>query len=653
MSGGLHIDFGIMSRTLAKTRSTPSRPPQPPQPPLRLVRLGPAGVVLERRADGVMLMRSPHALRPYPEKLTERLAHWAEAAPTRIFIAQRGGAGAWRTLTYAQTFAAVRAIATALLKRDLSADRPIAILSGNDIEHALLGLAAMHVGIPYAPISVPYSLQSHDFKKLKTIIDILTPGLVFAADGTAFARAIAATVPADVEVTVAANVAGGRPTTAFAELSGVQATAAVEAAHAKVDRDTVAKILFTSGSTGQPKGVINSQRMLCANQAMIRAGLAFVADEPPIIVDWLPWNHTFGSNHDFGLVLDNGGSHYIDEGKPTPGAIEATVRNLRDVAPTIYFNVPKGFEMLLPYLSADRALRETFFSRLKVMFYAGAGLSQHVLDALQRLAVETTGERILVMSSLGSTETAPAALACNWLSERAGNIGLPLPGVELKLVPREGKLEARLKGVNVTPGYWRAPALTVAAFDEEGYYKLGDALKFADPADPAKGLIFDGRIAEDFKLATGTWVSVGPLRTALIAHCAPLVRDVVLAGPDRDEIAALLIPDLDACRKLAPGLAAAVPAATLLADARVRNAFARLFEPLAEPGRGTSTRIRRVVLLAEPPSLDVGEITDKGSINQRAVLAHRASLVEALYADPPPSNVIVAGGTATPAARTG
>jgi feruloyl-CoA synthase len=616
--------------------------------PLRPVRLGPADVLVERRNDGAILMRSPLPLPPFAEKLTARLVHWAKAAPDRVFLAQRDAAGAWRTLTYAQALAAVRAIAAALLARDLSAERPIAILSGNDIEHALIGLAAMHVGIPYAPISVPYSLLSQDFKKLKAIIDILTPGLVFAASGTTFARAIEAAVPSNVEVVVAANPPGDRRATPFSALSMTRATSAVDAAHAKVGPHTIAKILFTSGSTGQPKGVINTQLMLCANQAMIRSGFKFLADEPPVVVDWLPWNHTFGANHNFGLVLDNGGSLYIDEGRPLPGAIAATVRNLRDIAPTIYFNVPKGFEMLLPHFMADQALREKFFSRLKVLFYAGASLSQHVLDALQRIAVQTTGERIIFLSSLGSTETAPLALACTWECERAGNIGLPCPGVELKLVPRDEKdeknekLEARLKGVNIMPGYWRAPTLTAEAFDEEGFYKIGDALKFADAADPAKGLLFDGRLAEDFKLATGTWVSVGPLRAAFIAHCAPLVRDVVLAGADRDEVAALVFPDLDACRKLAPDLAPDVPAAQLLADARVRREFARLVDAAAAAASGASSRIVRAILLAEPPSLDIGEMTDKGSINQRAVLVHRAALVEELYADPPPPLAIVA-----------
>ena len=621
-----------------------------PNSPQRPVKLGAADVAVERRGDGAVLMRSPRPLPPFARTLTERLVYWAEAAPDRGFLAQRDASGAWRTLTYAQTLARVRAIAAALLRRDLSAERPVAILSGNDVEHALIGLAAMHVGIPYAPISVPYSLLSQDFKKLATIVEALSPGLVFAADGSAYSRALNAAVPPGVEIAVTANPPGDRPATPFAALCAVQPTQAVEAAHACVGPDTIAKILFTSGSTGQPKGVINTQLMLCANQAMIRCGFAFLAEEPPVVVDWLPWNHTFGSNHNFGLVLDNGGSLYIDEGKPLPGGIEATVRNLREVAPTIYFNVPKGYEMLLPHLRSDRALREKFFSRLKVLFYAGASLSQHVLEALGELAAGTTGERIVFLSSLGSTETAPAALACTWESEHAGNVGLPLPGVELKLVPAGKKLEARLKGFNITPGYWRAPALNAAAFDEEGFYKIGDALKFADAADPAKGLLFDGRLAEDFKLATGTWVSVGPLRAAFIAHCAPLVRDVVLAGAERDEVTALIFPDLDACRRLAPDCPPNAPAAQLLADVRVRREFARILAALAEPGRGTSSRIVRAVLLAEPPSLDVGEMTDKGSINQRAVLAHRAALVEELYVDPPPPHVIVARAAAPIAA---
>ena len=325
--------------------------------------------------------------------------------------------------------------------------------------------------------------------------------------------------------------------------------------------DTIAKFLFTSGSTGTPKAVINTHRMLCSNQAMLAAGFAFVADEPPVVVDWLPWSHTFGSNHNFNMVLTYGGSLYIDDGNPTPPGVPKTARNLREIAPTIYFNVPKGYEALLPHFRADDTLRRNFFSRLKVLFYAGAGLNQTTWDELTQLAIETTGERIIFLSSLGSTETAPLALACSWDFDRPGNIGLPAPGVELKLVPNEGKLEARLRGPHITPGYWRQDHLTAEAFDEEGFYKFGDALKFVDPDDPGKGLLFDGRIAEDFKLSTGTWVSVGPLRARFIDHFAPYVRDVVFAGADRDDIAVLVFPDIEACRKFAGLAADAAPGA--------------------------------------------------------------------------------------------
>jgi feruloyl-CoA synthase len=606
--------------------------------PLRPVRLGPADVLLDRKADGTLYLRSPHPLGPYPDKLTQRLEHWAEAAPDRIFLAQRAADGSWRTLSYAQALERVRAAAQALLGRNLSAERPIAILSGNDLEHAVLGLAAMMIGVPYAPISVPYSLMSADFGKLKSIMETLTPGLVFAASGKTFARAIAATVPASVEIVVTADPSE-RPATLFAELLAAKPTGAVDRAHAEVGPDTIAKFLFTSGSTGNPKGVINTQRMLCANQAMIRSTLAFVADEPPVLVDWPPWNHTFGGNHDFGMVLHNGGSFYIDEGKPLPGAIEATVRNLREIAPTIHLNVPKGFEMLLPYLRADAGLRQNFFSRMKVLFYAGAGLAQHVWDELQSMAVATTGERILFLSSLGSTETAPAALARTWESTLPGNIGVPMRGVELKLVPSGGKLEARYKGPNITPGYWRRPDLTQDAFDDEGFYKMGDALRFEDANDPGKGLVFDGRLAEDFKLASGTWVSTGALRGQFIDHCAPLVRDAVIAGLNRDDIAALVFPDIEACRKLA-GIAADAPPGAVLADAGVCEEFKKRLNALARQSAGGSTRICRIVLMAEPPSLDAGEATDKGSINQRAVLTRRAAVVEELYADKPSANVI-------------
>jgi feruloyl-CoA synthase len=612
--------------------------------PLRAVRLGQFDAVLEREPNGVIHIRTAQVLPPYHATLSEPLEHWAKAAPDRVFLAQRDASGAWRTLSYAQVLAQTRRIGAALLRRGLSPERPIAIISGNDIEHALLALAAMGVGIPYAPISAAYSLLSSDFGKLRAIVELLTPGLVFANDGGAFARAIAAALPGDAELVVTRNPLSGRKATLFEDLVGAEDDAGVAAAQRQVTPDTIAKFLFTSGSTGNPKGVINTHRMLCSNQAMIGAGFAFVADEPPVVVDWLPWSHTFGSNHNFNLVLVNGGSLYIDDGNPTPPGVPKTARNLREIAPTIYFNVPKGYEVLVPHFRADEALRKNFFSRLKVLFYAGAGLNQTTWDDLTQLAVETTGERIIFLSSLGSTETSPLALACTFDFDRPGNIGLPAPGVELKLVPNEGKLEARLRGPHITPGYWRQAQLTREAFDAEGFYKIGDALKFADPADPGKGFLFDGRIAEDYKLSTGTWVSVGPLRARFIDAFAPYVRDVVFAGPDRDDIVALVFPDIEACRKLAPEHAADAAPAAILGDVRVRLKFASLLQALAAASPGSSTRVMRAILMAEPASMDKGEMTDKGSINQRAVLKNRAALVDELYAAPLSSKVIAIAG---------
>jgi len=605
-------------------------------PPVRAVRLGQRDIVVERNPDGTIHLRSPHPLAPYPGKLTERLEHWARTAPTRIFLAQRAAGDGWRAISYGETLAQVRRIGAALIERGLSPERPIVILSGNDIEHALIGLAANYVGIPYAPISPAYSLISRDFSKLKSIIDLLTPGLVFAADGEAYGRAITAAAPSSVEIVVGRNAVPGRAATPFAALLAPRPTAAADAAHAAVSGDTIAKFLFTSGSTGTPKAVINTQGMWCANQAMILSQLAFFADEPPVIVDWAPWHHTAGGNHNFGFVLYNGGTFYIDEGKPLPVAIEITVENLREVAPTWYFTVPKGYEALLPYLRADAELRKKFFSRLKVLWFAGAALSQSLFDAMQELALATCGERIMFLTGLGATESAPMAIARMWQSSDSTNMGVPVPGVELKLVPIEGKLEARLRGPNVTPGYWRQPHLTREAFDSEGFYKLGDALKFQDPADPGQGLLFDGRTAEDFKLATGTWVNVGPLRARLLACLEPYARDVVLAGADSNEIGALIFPNLDACRELAGS-----GAADVTTDARVLDALRTRLAAFAGTSTGSSNRVCRAMLLAEPPSLDAGEVTDKGSINARAVLARRVGLVAELYGETPSPRVLV------------
>ena len=606
----------------------------------RHVNLGPQDVIVEHKADGTIHLRSPQPLGRYPDKLTERLEFWAAETPTQPFFAQRDVNGGWRTITYEQALEFARRIGQSLLERNLSAERPIVILSGNDIEHALLALAALYVGIPHAPISPAYSLMSGDFNKLRAIVNLLTPGMVFACDGQMFSKAIGAVVPDDVEIVVARNAPDGRRATAFADLTKPAPTPKVDAAHDAVGPDTIAKFLFTSGSTGTPKCVINTQRMWCANQVMLRQALAYFADEPPVIVDWAPWHHTAGGNHDVGLVLYNGGTFYIDGGKPLPGAIEETVKNLREVAPTWYFTVPKGYEALLPFLRSDAELRRNFFSRLKLFWFAGAGIAQHVFDEIQELAVETCGERILFLTGFGSTETAPFALARTWHADNAANMGLPAAGMDLKLVPNEGKLEARVRGPNITPGYWRQPEFTAQAFDQEGFYRLGDAFKFADDNDLRHGLLFDGRITEDFKLSTGTWVSVGPLRSHFIDRFAPYVRDVVLAGADRNEIGALVFPDLPACRGLAPDLPADATAETVLSDPRVRGVFAERLKELAKASPGSSTRITRALLMAEPPSLDKGEMTDKGSINQRSVLTHRAALVDELYAATPSPRVL-------------
>ena len=621
--------------------------------PYRAVRFGPRDTTLERRADGALILRSPHAMGDFDRCVSDWLVRWARERADQPFLAKRDAGHQWVKLTFRQTLDNVRALAQALLDRKLSAERPLVILSGNDLEHALLGLAAMHAGIAYAPISVPYSLVSKDFEKLRHIIALLHPGLVFAADGNAFAAAIAATVPDDTEVAVTSNPPPARAATLYATLAATAPTAAVDAAYAAVTPDTIAKFLFTSGSTGNPKGVINTQRMLTSNQRQIAQALPFLDDAPPVFLDWLPWNHTFGGNHDFYCMLYHGGTLYIDDGKPLPGLIEKTVANLKEIAPAMYLNVPKGYEALLPFFEADRQLREHFFGKVKLLFYAGAGLSQHVWDELDRLSVETCGERIPMITSLGATETAPAVLFANWVMQSAGNVGLPIPGQELKLVPNAGKLEMRVRGPNITPGYWKNPALTAAAFDEEGFYLMGDALRFADPADPAKGLMFDGRVTEDFKLATGTWVSVGALRAGLIAAGAPHLQDVVIAGHDRDDVAALIFAAPDACRKLAAaapggsvsgagGATAALPLPQLLAHPAVRAAFQATLDQLARASTGSATFAARALLMEQLPSLDAGEATDKGSLSQRMILTHRAALVDELYLASPTARTLVA-----------
>jgi feruloyl-CoA synthase len=591
----------------------------------------PADIAIDKRADGTMIVRHKAALKPYPAALHEPLEHWAKVAPDRIFLAQRDGSGPWQTITYAGARAAARNIASALLDRHLSPDRPIVFLTGNDLGQALLGLGAMYAGVPFAPVSPAYATLSQDFGKLKFIMDLLKPGLVYASTGAPLAKAIAAAVPSTTELVVTLDPPPGRNVTRLADLAAKPAGAEVDAARARITPDTIVKFLFTSGSTGMPKAVINTQRMMMANIQMVGQSLPFSSQEPPVLVDWLPWSHTFGGNHNFNYTLMFGGSLYIDDGRPLPGLIETSARNLREIAPTIYFNVPKGYEALLPILRSDPALAQKFFSRLKMMFYAGASLPQHIWEAVTELAIATTGERIQMFTGLGSTETAPATFMPTGGAERSGVVGVPMPGIDVTLVPVDGKLECRLKGPHITPGYWKSAELTKAAFDEEGFYRLGDALKFADPNNINLGFVFDGRVAEDFKLGTGTWVSVGPLRARVVAACAPMIRDAVIAGQDRSFIAAMLVPDLEPCRAFT-GLPATATPSEICAHPKLRDELTKRLANLASQSKGSSTRVNRALILDAMLSIDSGEVTDKGSINQRAVLKAREGLVGELYA---------------------
>src|SRR3984957_17254137 len=565
--------------------------------PLRPISFGDPAVIIDRRDDGTVYLRPKVALGDYPVRLTDRLHHWASVEPHRIFMAERDKSGGWRQITYAQLLTSSRRIASGLLARGLTAERPVVILSGNSIDHALMAFGALYAGIPFCPVSPAYSLVSKDYGKLRYLMGLLTPGLVFADDAAKFADALAANVSGETEIVVSRDAVPGRQVTMLADLLATPEHPGLDAAHDAIGPDTIAKFLLTSGSTGNPKAVINTQRMISANQVMIRETMSFLKDEPPVIVDWLPWNHTFGGNHNIGLTLFNGGSMYLDAGKPMPGGIEESVRNLREISPTVYFNVPKGYESLLPHLRDDTALRAKFFHRLHAMFFSGAALSPYVWNSLDELSVLETGYRVPMLTGLGATETAPFFMSVNPLTSRSGHVGLPVSGNDAKLVPNNGKLEVRDKGPNVTPGYWRLPELTAKAFDEEGFYKFGDALKPVDADDLHAGFDFDGRIAEDFKLASGTWVSVGPLRARFVAACAPLVRDVVIAGINRDEVSALVILDLDGCRLVNPALAPDDLAAAA-ADRLVRDAFRERFTRFLATSTGSSTRITRAILLA-------------------------------------------------------
>ncbi len=596
-------------------------------------------VALKRRADGAIVLHSRHLLAEYPRCTGEYLEAWAERVPTRRFLVERAPDGAWRHVSYAQTLEQVRRVGTFLLRQKLSAERPVMVLSGNSIEHAVLALACLHVGIPIAPVSPAYSLLSKDFLKLEKIVAALRPGLIYAADPKRFGAALAALRGRhDATTVVSRDCTATNGAVSFAVLAAGLDSEAVQHAFASVSPDTIAKFLFTSGSTDEPKAVVNTQRMLCSNQEAIARLWPFL-EEPPVLLDWLPWHHTFGGNHNFNLTLRNGGTLYIDRGRPLPDEFGITLANLREVAPTIAFNVPRAYDLLVGELQRDELLRRRFFSRLRLIFYAAAALPQPVWDALKALSMQELGHELPMVSSWGLTETAPAATSCHYRAERAGVVGLPLPGCEIKLVPTSDKLEARVRGPNVTPGYWKRPDLTAACFDEEGFFRTGDAMRFVDPERPEGGLCFDGRLGEDFKLSTGTWVRVGTLRLAAIAALAPVAQDAVVAGHDRDEIALLVVPNLRACRSLA-GLPAEADPRQVLESTAVRARVAAGLFAMAELGGGSSTRATRALLLTEPLCIDAGEITDKGYVNQRAVLAQRADLVNTLYRTPLDARVV-------------
>lgn len=601
----------------------------------RPLRFGVTRGVMTEGVDGVRYLRAEQALEPHAPHMAERLLHWAREAPDRTLFAQRtrladGSRGDWRHISYAQALASARAIAQALLQRGLNAQSPVLVLSENDLDHALMALGCMLAGIPWCPASPPYSTLSTDYAKLRHVVDTLTPGLVFANDASRYAKAMLATVAPEVELVFAQGSTLGRPSTPLAELLATKPTAAVDAATAAITPDSIVKFLFTSGSTKLPKAVINTHRMWCANQQQMRQSMPVLTEEPPVLLDWLPWNHTFGGNHNVGMVLYNGGTLYIDEGKPVPALVGETLRNLREVAPTVYFNVPTGFEAIAGAMQTDTALRKNLFSRVRMFFYAGASLAQPVWDSLFASAQSEIGQRVVMASGLGMTESSPFGLFVTSPHVQSGDLGLPAPGLELKLAPCGNKTEVRYRGPNITPGYWRDPAETARHFDDEGFFCTGDALKWIDEADVHKGLRFDGRIAEDFKLATGTFVSVGPLRGKLIATGAPCVQDAVITGLDRHEVGAMVFPNVAACRALS-GLAADAPLDEVLASTPVLAHFQRLLDTLAAQATGSATRIARMCLLAQPPSMDKGEVTDKGSINQRAVLTLRADTVAALH----------------------
>jgi feruloyl-CoA synthase len=589
-------------------------------------------VDIEKLSGGEIILRSPQIIGDYPKSLSAWIIKWAKKTPDVVFLADRSvEKNSWREITYKEFLIQIKSVAQALLNRGLSLERPVAILSDNSVDNALLLFGAMHVGIPVVPISPAYSLMSNNFGKLKYILGLTSPGLIYIADGNKFSRVLKNIDFNGAEIVVSSNAPVDIKSKDFLELLSVVPTSEVEVNEIKVGPETIAKILFTSGSTGQPKGVINNQRMLCSNQQAVSQVWTFLDKKPPVTVDWLPWNHTFGGNHNLNMILRNGGTMYIDGGKAAPGIIEQTVANLKEISPSVYFNVPRGYDMLIPYFENDPDLREIFFKDLDVIFYAAAALTQSTWKNLERLSKQTTGKRVFMLSGWGATETAPDCTQVYWPISKAGVIGLPIPGTEIKLVPNEEKLEIRVRGPNVMPGYFKDPLLTKEAFDEDGFYLIGDAAKFENPQDPSKGIVFDGRVSENFKLSTGTWVSVGNLRTSIVACADNVIQDLVIAGHDRDEIGILVFPNIPGCRCLCPELSLEAPVVELIKNKNVRAALLDGLKVHNSASVGSSTKVACARFMSEPPDIDANEITDKGYINQRAVLSQRNKLVTLLY----------------------
>ena len=590
----------------------------------------PHNVLREDRADGTILLRAAEPLSAVADTTGDWLHHWAGEAPDRTFLAERSGAG-WREESYAATLDKVRAIAAALLGRGLGPDTPILIMSGNGVDHGLLTLAAQYVGIPTVPVAEQYSLIHGAHGRLRHAIELVRPRMAYVVDAVQYAEALALDALDGIEVIASLP---GPGTTPFADLLKGDGTN-VGAARAEVGPDSVVKLLMTSGSTSSPKAVMTTHRMMCANQAQLADAMPFLRARPPRIVDWLPWNHVFGGSHNFNMMLANGGSLYIDDGKPVAGQFERTLENLSLVTGTLAFNVPVGFSMLLGALREDTTLRQRFFEDLDLIFYAGASLPQKVWEGFEQMAMEVKGEVPLMTSSWGLTETAPCMMMQHEPTERSGVVGVPVGGVTAKLIPDgDMRCEVRVKGPNLMPGYFEAPDKTAEAFDDEGFFITGDAMRFVDPDDPNKGMRFDGRISEDFKLLTGTWVRAAQLRIDMLAALSPLAADLVVTGADRDQIGVMIFPNMAALK--AGGFALEEDAGAYRCPLLLGEIHRRLAAHAAT-GASSSTRVARAIVLSEPASMPEGELTAKGNLNFRKVLTRRAALLTRLYADADPA----------------